>query len=254
MPSTLEPITTAPPVRVARPVMLMDWRVLSALHWRVDPAAVAANLPPGLEPDVHDGSAWVGLIPFDMRDIRLPGMPRGIPWIGSFPETNIRTYVRGPGGGRGIWFDSLDITRSAAVTAARLGYQLPYQWGRMSITRDGRRFTYDAERRWEGTPTSRVVVAVGRPLAPADRTPLDDFLANRWSLYAHGPAGLVRAHVDHGPWPLFSASVRELDDQFAVAAGYDVDGLPDHVRFSPGVDVRIGLPQRVDVPGRPVST
>jgi uncharacterized protein YqjF (DUF2071 family) len=241
----LEPVTPTAPVPITRPVMLMDWRVLTYVHWRVAAADVDAMLPDGLRADTFDGSAWVGLVPFDMRDIRLPGMPRGIPWIGSFPETNIRTYVVGPDGGRGVWFHSLDITRAAAVGVARVGYQLPYMYADMSITRSGRRFRYRARRRWEGTPRSDVTVEVGPPVTPGERTPLDDFLANRWSLFANGPLGLVRARIDHEPWPLRHARVVALDDQFAAAAGYEVATPPDHVRFSPGVDVRVGLPSRV---------
>lgn len=241
----LEPITATAPVSIARPVMLMDWRVLTYVHWRVDAAVVAAMLPDGLEVDTFDGSAWVGLVPFDMRDIRLPGMPRGIPWLGSFPETNIRTYVVGPQGGRGVWFHSLDITRAAAVGVARVGYQLPYMYADMSITRSGNRFRYLARRRWEGTPRSDVTVEVGPVVTPRERTPLDDFLANRWSLFATGPLGLVRARIEHEPWPLRHAEVVALDDEFAAAAGYSVPTAPDHVRFSPGVDVRVGLPSRV---------
>ncbi len=225
--------------------MLMDWRVLTYVHWRVDAAMVAAMLPDGLAPDTFDGSGWVGLVPFDMRDIRLPGMPRGIPWIGSFPETNIRTYVVGPDGGAGVWFHSLDITRAGAVAVARLGYQLPYMMSDMSIIRTGRRFRYRAKRRWEGRATSDLEVEVGARLAPNERTPLDDFLADRWSLFADGPLGLVRARIDHGPWPLHEASVVSIDDEFAAAAGYEVEGPPEHVRFSPGVDVRVGLPSRI---------
>ena len=50
------------------------WRDISFLHWRVDPDLVAPLLPPGVRPDVYDGSSWVGLIPFRMVDGALgPG-------------------------------------------------------------------------------------------------------------------------------------------------------------------------------------
>lgn len=243
----IDPLTDLPPVRIDKPVMSMDWRVLTAVHWPVEPADVARMLPDGLEPDTFDGAAWVGLIPFDMRDIRPPGFPRGIPWIGSFPETNIRTYVVGPDGGRGVWFHSLDITRAGAVAVARLGYQLPYEWSRMSIERANRRFTYQARRWGRSRLRSGVVVDVGPRLAHHERTKLDRFLTNRWSLYADGPMGLVRARVDHGAWPLHRADLVDVEDDFASAAGYDVTGPPASVRFSPGVDVAVGLPERLDV-------
>jgi uncharacterized protein YqjF (DUF2071 family) len=245
MSTTLAPITRDPPGHVHRPVMLMRWKALTALHWPVEPSVVQRHLPPGLRADVFDGAAWVGLIPFQMRDVRLPGMPTGIPWVGTFPETNVRTYVVGPDGRRGVWFASLDITRAAAVAVARLGYRLPYHYGAMSIQRQGRRFTYRGRRRWQTGATSLVSVEVASPaLTPGDETDLDRFLSARWCLFADGPAGLLRADVDHGVWPLHRARVLALRDGYTAAAGYDLDEPPAHVAFSPGVDVRVGLPVR----------
>ena len=95
------------PEPVTRAVMVQQWRDLAYVHWRYDPEEIQALLPPGLEVDVHDGAAWVGLIPFSMRNIGLPRLP-AIPYFGSFPEVNVRTYVR-HNGRPGVWFFSLDI-------------------------------------------------------------------------------------------------------------------------------------------------
>ena len=42
-----------------------------------------------LELDTFEGAAWIGLVPFEIYG--TPGLPY-------FPETNVRTYVVGPGG------------------------------------------------------------------------------------------------------------------------------------------------------------
>lgn len=241
-----QPVTPESPGLDGAVVMRMDWRVLTAIHWRVDPAVVARRLPDGLRVDTFDGSAWVGLIPFQMRDVRLAVMPRGVPWIGTFPETNIRTYVIGPEGRRGVWFDSLDITRAGAVTVARLGYRIPYHWSSMALHRTGNAFTYRATRRWQGDARSFVRVRVGDRVPPDAVSDLDHWLTARWCFFADGPAGILRADVHHERWSMHRAELLDLDDDFAGAAGYDVDGRrPDHVAFSPGVDVSVGLPVRV---------
>ena len=49
-------------------------------------------MPAGLEVDTFADKAWVGLVAFRMERIRLPGTP-GVPYFGTFPETNVRTYV-----------------------------------------------------------------------------------------------------------------------------------------------------------------
>lgn len=103
--------------------MTQDWLTLSAVHWRMESAAVQAKLPEGLEADEFDGAAWVGLIPFQMANIAARLGPP-IPYFGTFPETNIRTYVTGAVG-PGIWFHSLDITRLVPVLTAWATYQRP---------------------------------------------------------------------------------------------------------------------------------
>ena len=51
--------------------------------------------------------------------IQPPKIPR-IPWVSSFEEMNVRTYVRGPDGVPGVWFITLDAARLGAVLFARL--------------------------------------------------------------------------------------------------------------------------------------
>jgi uncharacterized protein len=255
-----EPITVSPTRAIARPLLTMRWERLTYLHWVVDPEVVQARLPAGLTVDTHDGVAHVGLVPFVMGGISLgPGRAGGptvpLPY-GRFPETNVRTYVVGPDGGRGVYFHSLDVTRLAPTLVAQVGYRLPYAWSRM---RTGRRdpvaadpqVAYRSARRWPAPrgAACHLVVEVGGPVEPADRTALDDFLSARWSLYAATPGGaILRAHVDHPPWPLRHARIRHLADGLVAAAGFGplaTDRPPDHVRFGGTVPVRVGPPRRV---------
>ena len=96
--------------------MLQDWRRLTYVHWPFSPDLVQSRLPSGLEVDTHDGAAWVGLVPFHMENIAARFTPP-IPYLGTFPETNVRTYVRGSDG-PGVWFLSLDISRLLPVVVA----------------------------------------------------------------------------------------------------------------------------------------
>jgi uncharacterized protein len=243
-----EPISPSPTARVRYPLMRMRWEALTYLHWDLDPEAVATNLPHGLEPDLHDGRAYVGLVPFRMAGIGVG--PPAVPLPRStFPETNVRTYVVGPDGGRGVYFHSLDITYLAPTAVARTAYQLPYCFSHMHIARRGARMGYLARRRWPAPrgASSRVIVDVGGPVGLDQRTSLDEFLSSRWSLYEVGPRGaVIRARVDHGPWPMREAGVVVCEDEFVAAAGYDLGGrAPAHVRYGGDVEVRVGPPRRV---------
>ena len=80
------------PNPVKRAIMKQGWYDIAYIHFRYEPEEVQRLLPKGLSVDIHDGSAWVGLIPFSMRGIGMPHLP-SIPYLGSFPEVNVRTYV-----------------------------------------------------------------------------------------------------------------------------------------------------------------
>lgn len=232
------------PTPVARACMVHGWRNLTFLHWRVETAAVQRLLPAGLTVETFDGSAWVGLVPFEMQ-VTLPHAPL-VPWLSSFPETNVRTYVRGPDGSTGVWFLSLDAARLAAVVTARVTYRLPYFWSRMLVVSAGPVVTYTT-RRYGPAPVgvrSSAAIEVGAPFAPDELGDLDHWLTARWRLYSVPRSGLHHALADHPPWPLHRATVLHLDDELVRAAGLAVEGDP-LVHWSPGVTVRVSLPHRV---------
>jgi uncharacterized protein YqjF (DUF2071 family) len=233
------------PLEVRTPIMVHRWDALTFLHWPYEPDVVARLLPADLTLETFDGKAWVGLIPFNMR-VSLPRTPSA-PWVSRFCETNVRTYVRDRHGRAGIWFFSLDASRLAVVLAARSTFRLPYMWSRMSLVRRGDSIMYTCARRWPGPrgTSSRVIVDIGTPFDAAELTARDHFLTARWRLFSmHG--GWQRfADAQHDPWPLRRATVRYLDDQLVAAAGLPQPTEPPLVHYSPGVDVRIGMPRRL---------
>ena len=240
------PTSPEPPVPVTMPAMFMGWYDLASLHWRYPPEALRPLLPEGLEPDLFDGSAWVGLIPFSMEHIRFPGLPV-IPFVSRFPETNVRTYVRGPDGGDGIWFFSLDVDRLLPALVARTTYRLPYCWGPMAIERRGATVAYWGRRRWPAPrgAGSRVVVEVGDRIPAGEVDALTHFLTARWALYSTFRGDLVRAPVEHPRWPLREARLVALEQDLVEAAGLPSPDGPPLVTWSPGVAVRVGVPRRV---------
>jgi len=228
-----------PPHTLRRSLMRQRWADLTYLHWPLAPDQVAERIPEPLEPDLFDGSAWVGLVPFQMEGIGLSVGP-SVPYFGSFPETNVRTYVVGPNG-PGVWFDSLDAGRLAAVGAARVAFGLPYMWSAMSIERGNGWYRYRTKRRWGGPDaTSDVTVRLGTPVPSTD---LDVFLTARWRLYSQWRFRVVHAPVEHPPWDLRRAEA-QVGDTLVTAAGYEISGEP-HVRFARGVPVQIGRPRFV---------
>ena len=242
------PVPVSPDAPPLRGPGLLDqvWRDLSFLHWRVEPERVAPLLPPGVAPDTHDGTSWVGLIPFRLTDARFGSGPV-LPYVGSFAETNVRLYGVDATGRRGVVFASLEAERLAFVLGARVALNIPYTWARMRATHDGDRYTYASRRRWPGPRGigGRVEVEVLPEEVSGD--PLADFLTARWGLFTRHLGRTWYLPNEHAPWPLRRVRVLEVEDQLVAAAG--LPGLthraPDSALFSAGVRTRFGGPQRV---------
>ncbi len=240
-----------PPHPVARPAMYQSWEQLTFLHWNYDPAILRRMVPEELELDSFEGKAWVGLVPFRIQGVRPPLLP-ALRWMSRFPETNVRTYVRGPEGERGVWFFSLDAGRLWAVLGARLTYGLPYMWANMEVLgQNGQgQVRYQGRRRWpKAGAGSKIAVEPERPLASAELSDLDIFLTARFRLYTILLGRLAFAQVEHPPYPLMRARVLDLEEDLLAAAGLPPPRGEPLVHYSSGVHVRISAPQLVSRSG-----
>jgi uncharacterized protein len=228
-----------------RVVMRQTWQSLLFLHWRIAPEAIQALLPPGLTVDTFDGAAYIGLIPFTMRDVRPVWSP-SVPGLSHFHEVNVRTYVHRDGQNPGVWFFSLDAANSIAVRIARALWHLPYHFARMNLQRDGGTVRYSSERLWPAPTPGNCEIhwqPTGTPQAAEPGT-LDFFLAERYLLYAFARQKLHCGQVYHTPYPLQSATLTHLDESLVSAAGLDAarsEGGQKNplVHYAAGVQVEI---------------
>ncbi len=217
--------------------MLQQWQSLTFLHWRYQPETIQRLLPPGLQVDTFDGSAWVGLVPFVLCNLRVPFTP-AVPWLSRFPETNVRTYVKGPDGGRGVWFFTLEADRLLAVLAARVFYRLPYRWAAMRVQqRNGDVTEYQSRRRKPfGKAYTNLAIARGEQVISG---PLDHFLTARYRLYTSFGQSIAFANIEHQPWPLYSGTVLRLQENLIERSGLPSPQGEPTVHFSPELTVRI---------------
>ena len=226
--------------------MQMHWDDLTFLHWDYDPDVIQSLLPEGLTVDTYEGRGWISLVPFVMRVI-VPGDRFRLPFIGRFPETNVRTYVREADGTQGIWFFSLDAGSALATLGGRVGYRLPYMWSDMSVNRNGREIEYRCHRKFPGPKgaSSRVHVSIGDLYEPGHLTDLDHWLSARWRLYSVMFGRLWGAHAVHEQWPLQHATLQRCDDGLVNAAGLPHPAGDPILQFAQRVTVRIGRPYRL---------
>lgn len=227
-------------------VMAQTWLDLLFAHVRVDAAALRALVPAELELETFDGSAWLGVVPFRIEGLRPRGLP-GVPGATSFPELNVRTYVRA-GAKPGVWFFSLDAASALAVRGARVGFHLPYFDAAMRCAARGEDVEYASVRTHRGAPPAEWRGAYGPtgPMRRSARGTLEHWLTERYCLYARSPRGVIRrAEIHHDPWPLQPADARVEIDTMAAAAGVIVTPQRPHLLFARRIDVRVWLPRRV---------
>lgn len=194
------------PMPQQRWALTMQWHDLLFMHWPVPPEQLRPYLPPGLELELYDGTAWLGVVPFRMAGVRLRYTP-AMPWITAFPELNVRTYVT-LGGKPGVWFFSLDAANPLAVRAARYTFHLAYYDARMQCTRDDQAVRYSSTRTYAGAPPA-TFAARYRPTSPVYQAlpgSLEHWLTERYCLYAANRRGTIwRGEIHHAPWPLQAA-------------------------------------------------
>ena len=222
-----------------KPAGHQRWQRLLFLHWPVPIDHMRALLPDSLEVDDYEGRAWVGVVPFTMRDVR-PRFAPAVPGVSNFHELNVRTYVHEKGR-PGVFFFSLDAAATIAVLAARIGWSLPYFRASMEMVERDSVTTYTSERWMAGK--NRAVLSceyiVGQALGTATAGTFEHFLVERYLLFVERGDRLRVGQVHHRPYPLRSVEVRALEQSVTQAAGIrGCEGEP-HARSSDGVDVDV---------------
>jgi uncharacterized protein YqjF (DUF2071 family) len=228
-------------------VMTQSWHDLLFAHWPVDARALRERVPPGLELDLYDGQAWLGVVPFDMTNV-APRFVPAIPGISAFPELNVRTYVT-VGGKPGVYFFSLDAESSVAVALARTMLRLPYFTASMDVSREGGWVDYWSERlavenaapaEFEGRYRP-----IGPPQPPVPGT-LEHFLTERYCLYnVDDQFKAYRLEIHHPPWPLQLAEAEITVNTMADAAGIRLPSTTPLLHYARRQDMVCWMPERL---------
>ncbi len=207
------------------------------MHYRLPASAVRAVVPPELELDLWDGQALIGVVPFEMVDIRPSWLPGAFAL--DFLETNLRTYVHYRGE-PGVYFFSLEASSRLAVQAARWGWSLPYHYADMREERkDNGTVIYETERLSDPEAKLEVSYRPGAELGPSKPGSVEFFLLERYFLFSKRRGRVLKGQVHHVPYPAHTAQLLSERCGLMRAAGLDVDGPPVLVHYSPGVDVEV---------------
>lgn len=249
------------PIPSGRWMMTQRWNDLLFAHWPVPASSITPLLPEGLQVDTFQGSAWLGVVPFWLDRIKVRGMPP-IPGMRSFPDLNVRTYVRDEHTGTpGVYFFSLDSSNLLAVALAHTFFHLPYHWAEMSLDqRSEREFAFYSRRRLCSQPMIFKARYRGlgptRKLADGNVGSLEYFLLERSCLFTRNRAGqAVRSNLHHVPWPLEEAEAEIERNDLAEAIGIQFPDQEPVLHYSRRLAVYIWPAElvRPALVGRPVT-
>ena len=226
----------------------MRWERLLFAHWPVPASVLRPLIPVGLELDLLDGQAWLGIVPFLMSRVRLRGLPP-IPGTACFPELNVRTYVRHRGQ-TGVWFFSLDAANPLAVVLARSLYHLAYRHARMVCEESGGCIQFSSLRTDRAFPAADLLTRYRPDCEVFQSKPgtLIHWLTERYSLFSSDRSGgLYHGQIAHAPWKLQKAEVDLSVNTMTCGLGFELPESPALMHYSDSLDVSAGFIRRLSV-------
>ena len=233
------------------PLFVADWDKVLMIHFAVDAKQLQCDVP--FELDLREGSAFVTLVAFTLRDMHLACGGRLTSWVfrpvATHDFLNVRTYVR-LGSEVGIHFLAEWVSNRLAVALGPRTFSLPYRYGRISYHNDwsagelcgkvedvrtGAAFAYQAH------------LEDGAPLSECEPSSLDEWLMERYSAFNSACGRKRFFRVWHEPWSQCKARV-EMVDTSLLESNWDWFRQADFVgaHHSPCVrNVWLGRPHRV---------
>ena len=225
------------PMPSRKHTLSQEWRDLTFMHWEVDIVKLQAHLPEGLEVDTYGGKAYVGIVPFIMRNVR-PTWFFSTPFVSTFSEFNIRTYVT-KDGISGVYFLTLEAKSMVTCSYAPKAYGLPYRYAKGKVSKQGNNVKWNSSRNNGKFNLIGNTEITGKQTQAKPGT-LEEFLFERYSLYTNKNGNVMRGYTHHKKWDFQDAEVTVTENSLTESFDLGIKNLlqPDFVHFSSGVRVR----------------
>jgi uncharacterized protein YqjF (DUF2071 family) len=249
----LPSVTRSPSSAAVQPLFIADWTGALFLHYEIAARDLEPFVP--FELDLWKGRAFVSLVAFTMREMRLARLGAVGAWlcrpIATHEFLNLRTYVC-HAGDPGICFLSEWLPNRLSLFCGPLLYSLPYRHAAIQYSR--------ANNELHGTVTARLgcLRYQGSLLSGVFHEcagdSLDRFLLERYTAFSAGHFTPAQRNVPrrsfrvwHEPWLQVHADVRVLDDALLhTAAPCWKHARFSHANYSPGVrGVCMSAPRKV---------
>lgn len=234
------------------PLFVADWERAVFFHFAVDADRLQPSVPFPL--DCRHGRAWVSLVAFTLRGMRLrPAGRAGRLFCAPFSThafLNVRTYVR-VGDEPGIHFLAEWLPNRLAVWLGPRFFGLPYRLGRLDYCHGpdtGAAISGEVRGAGGGNLCYRARLPADASFTPCGPGTLDEFLLERYTAFVAwrgGRRGFFR--VWHHPWPQVRIEPAIADQSLLFECPGGPDWAPGSTfalgHCSPGLeDVEMGRP------------
>jgi len=207
---------------------VQEWHDVLMLHWQIPTSEIADLLPNGLIPDTIQGSAWISLFLFSVKNTRPRYLPPVI-HLSDFYEANLRTYVI-KDGKPAIYFFSVEASKGLCAMLIRNFIGLPYIKSKI----DKRLNRYSLKNK-------KMQHAVNvRYLQLEDiyqKSALDLWLTERYCVYQLENNNMYEYNIHHQEWPLKKAKIQKLQIDYRYKNIHLSDTKPDEKHFASSLRV-----------------
>lgn len=216
-------------------VVTQTWSNLLFAHYPVKLSVMRKLVPDVLPLDTYNGMCWVGIVPFQITNNRVRGMPT-VPGTNHFPELNVRTYVI-LDGKPGVYFFSLDAMNHLAVKVASTFFHLPYVYAKMNVKMKNDRVFYESRR--SHATFNAIYEPTSEPFK-AEKDSFDEWLVERYRLYTVNPKGEpCKCDILHKPWSLQKAKADFFENKMLQVHGIQVENSEPVLHFAKERKVRM---------------
>jgi uncharacterized protein YqjF (DUF2071 family) len=210
-----------------------EWQAAQAerdivfMHYAVDYDAVRALVPPVLEVERYDGTAWVGIMALCVAKLHSKHLPIPKPWH-HFAEVDLVTYVS-HAGRRGVFFLSIESHHRFLALGLRWYTSLPYLYSGLEITgRESLRVTC-GPRPSQGAPNAQLDMTYAPTTNTVDvvKGSALDYLLAQYSSFTIDPWGRL-AELDevHAKWKPLEVDLDIRCNTLGQAIGLDLPLQP----------------------------
>ncbi|MTD31011.1 YqjF family protein [Planomicrobium sp. YIM 101495] len=221
-------------------IMKQKWHDVFFLHWAVPAESLRLHVPEELELDLAEGSAWLGVVGFNVSGTRPRFLP-SVPGTRTFLELNVRTYVK-HGGRSGVYFFSLDANSPLAVEAASMAGFLPYRHAKITKKKARGVHHFRSVLTEKGHKREELDMSFRTFTEPLLSDAFGQWLTERYCLWTKPGKSLICVDIDHIPWDLHRMEGEIRTNTMAAFHPLDLHRTKPIAHFSPFQDVRFYMP------------